>query len=192
MTTSDWNREEWLERTVCALAPLVQAATVAPYGVEPLSNEQYRALAEHAKTDKNSKAYFDDLLPTLNEDSSVLISLLCRHPDIAPNIGGTGEDLATFVVMPSGGYRLQFSILARYLIKSAILRGCTDAVGHLEKFLSLSAQSRVPGYEIWIVRGLTMSGELEIVPGLEIMDYQRAVERALVRDEPPGPRQHDA
>ena len=187
MTTSDWNREEWLERMVCALAPLVQAATVAPYGVEPLSNEQYRGLAEQAKTDKHAKAYFDDLLPTLNEDSSVLIALLCRHPGIAPNIGGTGEDLATFVVMPSGGYRLQISILTRYLIKSAILHGCTDAVEHLEKFLSLSAQCRVPGYEIWIFRGLTMSGEFEIIPGLELMDYQRAVERGLVRDEPPGP-----
>ncbi len=187
MMTSDWNREEWLERMVCALAPLVQTATVAPYGVDPLSNDQYRGLAEQAKTDKHAKMYFDDLLPTLNEDSSALIALLCRHPGIAPNIGGTGKDLATFVVMPSGGFLIQFSILTRYLIKSAMLHGCTVAVGQLEKFLSLSAQNRVPGYEVWIFRGLTMSAEFEIIPGLELMDYQRAVERGLVRDEPPGP-----
>ena len=187
MTASDWNREEWLERMVCAVAPLVQAATVAPYGVEPLSNEQYRGLAEQARTDRHAKAYFDDLLPTLNEDSSLLIARLCRHPGIAPNISGTGKDLATFVVMPSGGFRLQINILTRYLIKSAILHGCTIAVGQLEKFFSLSAQRRVPGYEVWIFRGLTMSAEFEIIPGLELMDYQRAVERGLVRDEPPGP-----
>ena len=82
--------------------------------------------------------------------------------------------------MPSGGSLLQISVLIRLLVKTALLRGCIEAVDHLERFLSLSAEGRVPGYEIWIFRGLTLSGEIEIAPGLEIVDYQRAIERGLV------------
>ena len=185
MTT--WNREEWKAGMVRALASLVETVTAEPRGIEPLSNEQYRALAEHAKTDKRAKAYFDDLLPKLNEDPSELINLLCRHPEIGRNTGGVGKDLATFIVQPSGGSLLQMGIWARYLTKCAMLRGCAEAVDHLETFLSLSAEGRVPGYNIWIFRGLTLSGELEIAPGMEILDYERAVERGLVKSDPPGP-----
>ena len=170
---------------VRALAPLVQTVTAEPYGVEPVSNERYRALAKYAKTDGQAKAYFDHLFPKLNGDPSELIDLLCRHPELNRNASGVGNDLATFVVMPSGGWRLQLSILARLLAKSALLRGCVEAVDHLETFLSLSAEGRVPGYEIWIFRGLTLSGEIEIAPGLEIVDYQRAAERGLVKSEHP-------
>ncbi len=173
---------------VRTLVPLVKTVTAEPYGVEPVSNEHYRALAEYAKTDGQAKAYFDDLLPKLNGDPSELIDLLCRHPELNRNTGGTGNDLATFVAMPFGGSRLQLSILARYLIKSALLCGCAQAVDHLERFLSLSAEGRVPGYEIWIFRGLTLSGEIEIAPGLEIIDYQRAADRGLVNYEPPSLR----
>ena len=170
---------------VRALAPLVQTVTAEPYGVEPVSNERYRALAKYAKTDGQAKAYFDHLFPKLNGDPSELIDLLCRHPELNRNASGVGNDLATFVVMPSGGSLLQLSILARLLAKSALLRGCVEAVDHLETFLSLSAEGRVPGYEIWIFRGLTLSGEIEIAPGLEIVDYQRAAERGLVKSEHP-------
>ena len=185
MTACNWNREEWKEGMVRALAPLVQTVTAEPYGVEPVSNERYRALAKYAKTDGQAKAYFDHLFPKLNGDPSELIDLLCRHPELNRNASGVGNDLATFVVMPSGGSLLQLSILARLLAKSALLRGCVEAVDHLETFLSLSAEGRVPGYEIWIFRGLTLSGEIEIAPGLEIVDYQRAAERGLVKSEHP-------
>ena len=185
MTACNWNREEWKKGMVRALAPLVQSVTAEPYGVEPVSNEHYRALGEYAKTDGQAKAYFDHLFPKLNGDPSELIDLLCRHPELNRNTRGAGNDLATFVVRPSGGSRLQLSILARHLAKSALLRGCAEAVDHLETFLSLSAEGRVPGYEIWIFRGLTLSGEIEIAPGLEIIDYQRAAERGLVKSEHP-------
>ena len=187
MTNRTWNREEWKAGMVRALACLVRTVTAEAYGVEPLSNEQYRALAVHAKTDKQASAYFDHLLPKLNEDPSGLIDLLCRHPGLNRNTSGSGEHIATFVVTPSNGFALQLRILVRYLAKSAIVRGCEEAVGRLEDFLSLSAQRRVPGYEVWIFRGLAISGEVEIAPGLALIDYQRAAERGLVRDEPPGP-----
>ena len=170
---------------VRALDPLVQTVTAEPYGIEPISNEHYRALAQCAKTDERAKAYFDHLFPKLNKDAGELIDRLCRHPGITRNTGGVGNDLATFVVMPSGGSLLQLSILARLLTKSALMRGCVEAVDHLETFLSLSAGGRVPGCEIWIFRGLTLSGEVEIAPGLEIIGYQRAAERGLVKVEHP-------
>ena len=176
-----------MERTVRALAPLVQTATGQSYGVTPLPTERYRVLAEQAKIDEHAKAFFDHLFPTLNGDPSELIDLLCRHPGLNPHIGGSGKDLATFVVMPSGGSLLQLDILARYLTKSAIQHGCSAAVGHLEYLFRLNARGSVPGYEISVFRGLTMSGEIEIAPGLDILDYQRAAQRGLVKTEPPGP-----
>ena len=187
MTACNWNREEWKKGMVRALAPLMQTVTAEPYGMEPVSNEHYRVLAECGTTDERARAYFDHLFPKLNEDPRELIDLLCRHPGIVRNTGGVGNDFATFVVMPSGGFRLQLSVLVRYLAKSAMLRGSVEAVGHLETFLSLSADGKVPGFEIWIFRGLTLRGEIEIAPGLEIIDYQRAAERGLVKSEPPGP-----
>ena len=187
MTTCHWDREDWMERMVHALDTLVQAVTAEPYGTSPISNEQYRVIAKQAEFDENAKAYFDFLFPKLNEDPSELIDLLCRHPELNPNISGTGNDLATFVVMPSSGSRLQLSILVCYLTKSAMRYGCPEAVSHLEYFLSLNKQGRIPGYEISVFCGLTISGEIEIAPGLVIFDYQRAVERGLVNHESPGP-----
>ena len=174
-----------MERMVHALDTLVQTATAEPYGTSPISNEQYRVIAKQAKIDEHAKAYFDFLFPKLNEDPSELIDLLCRHPGLNPNISGSGNDLATFVVMPSNGSRLQLSILARYLTKSAMRHGCPEAIGHLEYFLRLNERGRVPGYEISVFRGLTISSEIEIAPGLVIIDYQRAVERGLVKHESP-------
>ena len=174
-------------RMVHALIPLVQTVTAEPYGISPISNELYRAIAKQAKIDEHAKAYFDFLLPKLNEDPSELIDLLCRHPGLNPNISGSGNDLATFVVMPSYRFRLQLGTLAWYLTKSAMRHGCPEAVGHLENFLSFNEQGRVPGYEIFVFRGLTMSGEIEIAPGLDIIDYQRAVERGLVKNKPLDP-----
>ena len=40
--------------------------------------------------------------------------------------------------------------------------------------------NEVPGYQVYIFRGLTLSGEVEIIPGLEIISYRRAVNRGLV------------
>ncbi len=170
---------------VCALAPLMQTITAEPYGAEPVSNEHYRKLAEYAKTDERAKKIFDHLFPKLNVDPGALIEQLCLHPGIRSNTGGAGRDLATFVLKPSGGARLQLSILVRYLAKSALLLGGSEAVDHLEIFLSHSKEGRVPGYEVCTFRGLTLPGEIEIAPGLEIMNYQRAAAHGLVKVERP-------
>ena len=176
----------WVERMVGALDPLIQTATGQSYGVPPVPNEEYRMVARLAKSDNHAKAYFDHLLPSLNADPGDFIDLLCQHPGINSNLGGR-DSRETFIVMPSSGWLRQLDMLARYLTKSGIKNGCWEAVVDLERFLSMSAQGCVPGYEIFVFRGLTLSGELEIVPGLEIIDYGRAAERGLVRNEPPGP-----
>ncbi len=187
MTTCDWSREDWLEGMVRALTPLVETVSAAPYGVDPIPNARYRQLAELATTDERARAYFDQLRPKLDEIPGDLIDLVCQHPVMKPNIGGTGDDLATFIRMPSHGSRLQLSTLVCFLTKNAAQHGCLGAVRHLDRFLMLSSEGRVPGYQIAVFRGLTMAGEIEVAPGLEILEYGRAVERGLVPNESFGP-----
>ena len=186
MNTCDSDQEDWVERMVSALDPVAQTVTGQSYGVPPVPNEEYRKVAELAKNDNHAKAYFHHLLPALNEDPGYLIDLLCQHPGINPNLGGR-DNRETFIVMPSSGHLLQLDMLARYLAKTGIQNGCREAVVHLDRFLSLSAEGRVPGYEIFVFRGLILSEELKIASGLEIIDYERAAERGLVRNDPPGP-----
>ena len=140
-----------------------------------------------AKNDLDALAAFNLYVIKLNGDATEVVELLSRHPAIEPNATGAGNDLATFVDMPSKGFRLELRDLARHLTRSAIMRGCRGAVTHLDRFLTLSAEGSVSGYEVTVFRGLTMEGEIEIAPGLEIVSYERAAERELVRNEPPGP-----
>jgi len=167
------------------LAPLAQTVTAKPYGRDPVSNEQFRALADSARSDERAREYFESLFPKLNSDPAELIDRLCQHPGIRSNTRGAGSDRATFVVRPSGGGRLELGILARFLTKSALHRGCPETVDRLEAFLSLSLEGRVPGYQVCIFRGLTLPGKVEIAPGLEMWDYQHAAAHGLVKPERP-------
>ena len=120
----------------------------------------------------------------LNHDPSEVVELLSRHPAIAPN--AVGDDVV-LVSMPSKGFSLDLQGLARDLTRCAVMRGTREAARHLGRFLGFCAEGKVPGYDIIVFRGLTMNGELEIAPGLEIVSYERAAERGLVRNERPGP-----
>ena len=188
MTTLDSDRAKWMRDLARALGSLAETATAHRIGSPPLTNQQYRALGEQAGVDTNARAAFDKFVTKLNEDPTELIDLLTQHPAIRSNMGGAGKDVATFVVMPSGGFRMKLSDMARHLTRSAVKRGCQNAVANLDRFLSLSEEGRVPGYDIVVFRGLTMSGEVEIAPGLEIVSYERAAERSLVKNETPGPK----
>ena len=187
MGTYNFDRTAWTGALERALGPLVESATTTHIRLPSLTNDQYRALGKQAEFDSNARGTFDQYLPELNADPTEVVDLLSQHPAIIPNVAGTGKDIATFVEMPSKGFRMEFRMLARYLTRSAIKRGCQSAAVHLERFLTLSAENRVPGYEITVFRGLTMSGETEIAPGLEIVSYQGAAERGLVRSEAPDP-----
>ena len=179
MTTASPERIDWIGAVERALAPLVETPTRHRFGLPPLPNGDYRALAATAKIDPNARTTFDLFVIKLNGDPTEMVELLSRHPAIEPNAAGIGEELATFVEMPSKGFRLELRDLARHLTRSAVVRGCRAAVAHLERFLTLSAEGRVPGYEITVFRGLLMESEVVIAPGLEIVSYTRA-EVALI------------
>jgi len=187
MTTTGPGRIEWIGALEQVLAPLIETASGHRYGSPPLPNADYRALAEAAKDDLNARTAFNQFVIKLNGDATEIVELLSRHPAIEPNLGGAGKQLATFVEMPSKGFRLELGNLARHLTRSAIMFGCRTAVAQLERFLTLSAEGSVPGYEITVFRGLVIEGDFEIAPSLEIVSYERAAERELVRNEPPGP-----
>ena len=187
MTTLDSDEAEWSRAVESALGPLAETATAHRTGLPPLTNEQYRTLGDQAEVNADARALFDQYLTKLHADPTELVDLLSRHPAIKSNVGGAGKDVATFVEMPSKGFRMELGDMARHLTRSAVKRGCRDAVAHLERFLTLSKEDRVPGYEIVVFRGPTMPGEVEIAPGLEIVSYECAAEKGLVNNEAPGP-----
>ena len=179
--------QEWIESVERALATQVELVTAKRFHPPPLSNVQYRALGEQANHDANARAVFDQYFPELNADLSDLVNLVAEHPVIRNNSTGTGTNMATFVTMPSKGFRLELGMLARYLTHSAVRRGCREAAASIARLLELSAENEVPGYQVYIFRGLTLSGEVEIMPGLEIISYRHAVDRGLVEEEPLHP-----
>ena len=176
-TMRDSERREWIEALERALVPLVDSATGQRFHPPPLTNADYRDFGAAANNDPGARAVFDRYVISLNDDPSEVVELLSRHPAIEPNAVGEGNEIAVFVNMPSKGFRLELRDLARHLTRCAIMRGTAGATRHLERFLSLSAEGTVPGYDITVFRGLTMEGELEIAPGLEIDAYERAAER---------------
>ena len=179
--------KQWIESVERALATQVESVTAKRYHPPLLSNVEYRALGKQANSDAYARAVFDQYFPELNADLSDLANLLSGHPIIRDNSTGTGSDTATFVMMPSHGFRLELGMLARHLTRSAVRRGCREVATCIERFLAVSATNQVPGYEVWVFRGLTMPGEFEIFPGLEVISYARAIDRGLVRSDPGYP-----
>ena len=187
MAAHDFDRTAWIGTLERAVGRLLESAKMTNKRLPPVTNDEYRTLWKQAEFGTNAREFLNQYLPELNADPTEVVNLLSQHPAISPNAAGAGNDIATFVEMPSKGFRMELRTLARNLARSAIKRGCRDATTHLERFLTLSAECCVPGYEITVFRGLTMSGEVEIAPGLEIVSYQRAAQRGLVRNEAPGP-----
>ena len=187
MTKCNWDRQEWIESVERALGTLVESVTASRIHLPLLTNEQYRALGKQANLDTDARAVFYQYLPKPNADSSDLVDLLAQHPVIRRNCDGTGRDMATFVTMPSKGFRMQLRDLAWLLTRSAVRQGCREAAAQVERFLALSAANQVPGYEVVVFCGLSMVGEVEISEGAEILSYERAAERGLVNNDLPGP-----
>ena len=153
---SHWDRQEWVESVERALGRLVESVTAKRFHPPPLTNEQYRALGRAANHDAEARAVFDQYFPELNVSPSDLMDLLAEHPVIRRNCRGAGSDLATFVTMPSKGFRMELRNLARHLTRAAVRRGHRDTAAFVERFLSLSDANQVSGYEVAVFRGLTM------------------------------------
>ena len=105
-----WDADEWSERAVRALVPLAQSTTAQSYGAPPLASGEYRAFPRLAKSDERARAYFDHLLPKLNDDPQHLTDLVCSHPGIKSVVRGTGDERAVFLRMPSSGSLLQLNL----------------------------------------------------------------------------------
>ncbi|MDE2717650.1 MAG: hypothetical protein OXI33_11640, partial [Chloroflexota bacterium] len=187
MPKREWDREEWIESIERTLGRLVESVTAKRLGLPPLTNEQYRALGRVANHDAEARAGFDQYFPELNDSPNDLMDLLAAHPVMQRNCGGTGSNLATFVTMPSKGFRMELRDLARNLTRAAVRRGRRDTAAYVERFLSLSDAKQVSGYQIAVFRGLSMVGEAELGQGLDILSYERAAQRGLVTNDPPGP-----
>lgn len=187
MANRRWDRQEWMESVERALGRLVGSVTAKRFHPPPLTNEQYRALGKEANLNADARAVFEQYLLELNADPGDLLDLLGQHPVIRRNSDGTGNHVAAFASMPSKGFRMEVRDLARFLIRTAVRRGCREAAAHFERFLELSAANQVPGYEVFVFRGLTMTGQAQISEGLEVLAYDQAAQRGLVRNDPPGP-----
>ena len=80
--------------------------------------------------------------------------------------------MATFVEMPSRGFRVDLARMDFFLTRSSVKRGCQKAAALVECLLTLSAKIRVPSYEIIVFGGFTMSGKFQIASGLEMVCYE--------------------
>ena len=187
MPEHNWKRQDWIESVERALGRLVESVTAKRFHPPPLTNEQYRALGREANHDAKARAVFEQYFPELNVAASDLMDLLAQHPVIKRNCNETGSDMATFVTMPSKGFRMELRDLVRFLTRTAVKSGCRDSTAQVERLLALSDANQVPGYEVTVFRGLTMVGEVELAEGLDILSYERAAQRGLVRNDPPGP-----
>ena len=88
--------------------------------------------------------------------------------------------MATYVAMPSKGFRMELLDLIRSLTRTAVRRGCREAAVLIGEFLTLSGEHQVPGYEIWVFGGVTMPGQAQISEGLDILAYDVAAQRGLL------------
>ncbi len=175
-----WDRQEWTESVERALGRLVESVTAKRIDQPPLTNEQYRAIGSLANLEGSARAAFEQYSPELNADPDDLLDLLGQHPVIKGNSEGTGRDAATFVLMPSRGFRMELLDLIRNLTRTAVRRGCREATVLIDRFLTLSGEDQVPGYEIWVFGGVTMTGQAQISEGLDILALGLAVQRGLV------------
>ena len=69
--------------------------------------------------------------------------------------------------------------------------GVRVATAEVDRLLTLGAEGRLPGYEVVVIRGLSMEGMTELGPGTWLASYDEALARGLLRAEPPGPANDD-
>ena len=138
MAAHDFDRTAWIGTLERAVGRLLESAKMTNKRLPPVTNDEYRTLWKQAEFDTNAREFLNQYLPELNADPTEVVNLLSQHPAISPNAAAAGNDIATFVEMPSKAFRMELRTLARNLARSAIKCGCRDATTHLERFLTLS------------------------------------------------------
>ena len=181
------NRDEWRVELEAAIRPLASSVTARRHGLPPLDNAAYRKLAEEATVNPAAARALREYLVSTHADPSDVIDLIVEHPDVGEVFDGEGEDAATFVAMPGGGFRVELKQMAGRIARVAIIRGEAAAARETDELLALAGRGRLPGYEVAVVRGLTVERVTPLGPGAFVTTYSDAVKRGLARKREPEP-----
>ena len=191
MAVSESARNEWRETFAEVLAPLSDSVTARRLGLPDLGNVEYRALIERAAGDVGLQELLSRYLTEIAGDPEAVIGLVLKHPAAGDVFGGQGRDAATFVTMPGKGFRVELKQLAGRAAALGARLGLRAAAAEVDQLLTLGAKGRLPGYEVVVIRGLSMEGVTELGPGTWLASYDEALARRLLRADPPGPANDD-
>lgn len=191
MASSESPRDQWRATFAEALAPLADSVTAHRRGLPDLGNVEYRALARRAAEDVALRELLSQYLTEISGDPGTVIELVLKHPAAAGVFGGRGKDAATFVTMPGHGFRVELRQFARRAAALGARLGVRAAAAEVDRLLTLGATGRLPGYEVVVIRGLSMDGVMELGPGTWVASYDEALARGLHKTEPPGPENDD-
>ncbi len=191
MRKMEKNRGDWTKAFAVALRPLSDSITAQRGGLPSLTNPQYRALAKRAKIDPQARMVLTEYLTDIHTDPRDVMDLVVKHPAVGPVFSGSGNDRATFVAMPGKGFRVELKQLARRAATIGAKRGDELAAAEIDRFLALSAEGRLPGYGVIVIRGLSMDGTVELGAGAKLASYESAVELGLLKKPEPPPLNDD-
>ena len=191
MAVSERARNEWRETFAEVLSPLSDSVTVHRRGLPDLGNVEYRALAGRAAGDVGLQELLSQYLTEIAGDPEAVIGLVLKHPAAGGVFSGRGKDTATYVTMPGKGFRVELKHFARRAAALGSRLGVQAAAAEVDQLLTLGAEGQLPGYEVVVIRGLSMEGVTELGPGTWLASYDEALARGLLRAEPPGPTNDD-
>ena len=191
MAVSESARNEWRETLAEVLAPLSDSVTAHRRGLPDLGNAEYRALARRAAGDVALRELLSQYLTEIAGDPEAVIGLVLKHPAAGGVFEGRGNEAATFVTMPGHGFRIELRQFARRAAALGARLGVGAAAAEVDCLLTLGAEGRLPGYEVVVIRGLSMDGVTELGPGTWLASYDEALVRGLLRAEPPGQANDD-
>ena len=191
MTVSESARNEWRTTFAEALAPLSDSVTAHRRGLPDLGNVEYRALARRAARDVVLQELLSQYLTEIAGDPEAVIGLVLKHPAAGDVFGGRGQDAATFVTMPGKGFRVELKQFVRRAAALGARLGVRAATDEVDQLLTLGAEGQLPGYEVVVIRGLSMKGVTDLGPGTRLASYDEALARGLLKAEPSGPANDD-
>ena len=191
MAVSESARDEWRKTFAEALAPLSDSVTAQRRGLPNLGNVEYRALAQRAVEDVGLEELLSQYLTEIAGDPEAVIGFILEHPAAKDVFCGRGKSAATFVTMPSKGFRVELKQFARRAAALGTRLGVQAAAAEVDQLLTLGAEGKLPGYEVVVIRGLSMDGVTELGRGTWLASYDEALARRLLRAEPPGPANDD-
>ena len=191
MAVSESARNGWRETFAEALVPLSNSVTAHCWGSPDLGNPEYRTLARQAAGDLGLRELLSQYLTKTAGDPEPAIGLLLTHPAMPGMFDGRGRHAATFVAMPGKGFRVELHQLVGRAAALAARVGVEAAASKVDQLLTLGADGQLPGYEVVVIRGLSMQGVTKLGPGTWLASYDEALARGLLRAKPAGPTNND-